>query len=113
MNDTAPAGVEDLLTLARALSDPTRLRVFLALRDKERCVSDLSTSAEIAQPLVSHHLRILAGAGLVQTRWSEGFKLYAVSPEGMAAARDLAMGLLDPATLGPQSRPGGNEACCR
>lgn len=105
--------LEDLLRLTRALADPTRLRVFLALRHTERCVSDLSVSEEIPQPLVSHHLRVLADAGLVQTRRAEGFKLYAVRPEGMAAARDLAVALLDPDTLAPCSRPGGNEACCR
>ena len=103
----------EVLTLARALADPTRLRLFLALREMERCVSDLVASAELPQPLVSHHLRVLSEAGLVQTRWADGFKLYAVNPEGIAAARELAMGLLDPDALSPLSRPGGNEACCR
>lgn len=107
------ARVDDILALTRALSDPTRLRLFLALRDKERCVSDLVDAAGVPQPLVSHHLRVLAQAGLVQTRWSDGFKLYAVRPQGIAAARDITMGLFDPDVLAPQSRPGGNNACCR
>jgi len=76
-------------------------------------VSDLVTSAGVAQPLVSHHLRVLSDAGLVQTRWCDGFKLYAVSPEGMAEARGLAMKALDPDGVSPRALPGGNEACCR
>lgn len=108
---TVPA--EDLLVVARALADPTRLRLFLALRETERCVTDLVASEGIAQPLVSHHLRALADAGLVQARRADGFTMYAVSPEGMTAARRLAMELLDPDTIGPQARPGGNDACCR
>ncbi len=103
----------DVLPLLRALGEPNRLRLFLALRDKERCVRDLVDTEGLPQPLVSHHLRVLAEAGLVQARRSEGFSLYAVSPEGLAAARDLAMALLDPDAVGPLARPGGNDACCR
>jgi ArsR family transcriptional regulator len=102
-----------VLPVFRALAEPNRLRLFQALRDKERCVRDLVDTEGLPQPLVSHHLRVLADAGLVQVRRSEGFSLYAVSSEGMAAARALAMDLLDPAAVGPLARPGGNEGCCR
>jgi DNA-binding transcriptional ArsR family regulator len=107
------ADVLAALPVLRALADPNRLRLFRALRDKERCVRDLVDAAGLPQPLVSHHLRVLSDAGLVQARRAEGFSLYAVSPEGMAAARDTAMELLDPDRVGPLARPGGNEACCR
>ena len=103
----------DVLPVLRALADPNRLRLFLALRDKERCVRDLVDAEGIPQPLVSHHLRVLADAGLVQARRADGFSLYAVSAEGMAAARALTMELLDPDAVGPLARPGGNDACCR
>lgn len=104
---------EALLGYVRALADPTRLRLFLALCETERCVTDLVASEGLAQPLVSHHLRILADAGLVQARRADGFKMYAVDREGMAAARALAMDLLDPDAVSPRARPGGNAACCR
>lgn len=102
-----------VLPVLRALGEPNRLRLFLALRDKERCVRDLVDTEGIPQPLVSHHLRVLGDAGLVVARRSEGFSLYAVSPEGMASARALAMELLDPGAVGPLARPGGNDGCCR
>ena len=103
----------DVLPVLRALAEPNRLRLFLALRDKERCVRDLVDTEGLPQPLVSHHLRVLADAGLVQARRSDGFSLYAVSPDGMAVARGQAMELLDPDAVGPLARPGGNEGCCR
>ena len=103
----------DVLPILRALAEPNRLRLFLALRDKERCVRDLVDTEGLPQPLVSHHLRVLADAGLVQARRSDGFSLYAVSPRGMAGARALTMALLDPDAVGPLARPGANDGCCR
>lgn len=103
----------EVLPVLRALGEANRLRLFMALRDKERCVRDLVDTEGIPQPLVSHHLRVLVEAGLVVARRSEGFSLYAVSPTGLGAARRLAMELLDPDAVGPLARPGGNDACCR
>jgi ArsR family transcriptional regulator len=96
----------------RALADPTRLRVFRALRAKERCVRDLVASEGLAQPLVSHHLRVLVDAGLVTARRWEGFTLYAVDPAGLAAARACLDDLLDPGCLAAVALPGGNASCC-
>jgi ArsR family transcriptional regulator len=103
----------EVLRVLRALAEPNRLRLFLALRDKERCVRDLVDTEGLPQPLVSHHLRVLAEARLVQARRSDGFTLYAVSREGIAAARAVAVDLLDPDAVGPLALPGGNEGCCR
>ena len=101
------------LTVLKALADPTRLRLFRALRDKERCVSDLVTGQGLPQPLVSHHLGALVRAGLSRSRRAEGFTLYAVDPDGLAAAAAALGRLLDPAHLPPAAFPGGNPACCR
>ncbi|MEA2843664.1 MAG: hypothetical protein QOJ69_1335, partial [Actinomycetota bacterium] len=103
----------DLLGLLRALADPTRLRLFLALHQAERCVRDLVDEEGIPQPLVSHHLRVLARAGLVETRRADGFVFYALSPDGMAGALAVLSEILDPAGVGPAARPGGNQACCK
>lgn len=102
-----------VLEVARALADQTRLRIFQALQEEERCVRDLVDSEGIPQPLVSHHLRVLADAGLVETRRSDRFRLYAVSPDGMRAALSVLGGVLDPKGLAPVALPGGNDSCCR
>jgi ArsR family transcriptional regulator len=60
---------DDLADLARffkALSEPTRLRVVLALTDECRPVSDIAHATGLPQPSVSHHLRILRDAGVAR-----------------------------------------------
>ena len=111
--DVRMAHADDVLPVLRALADPTRLRLFLALRDRERCVRDLVESEGLPQPLVSHHLRVLLDAGLATARRSDGFTMYALDPAGMAAAHTATSGLLDPDALSDRAQPGGNAGCCR
>jgi DNA-binding transcriptional ArsR family regulator len=75
-------------------------------------VRDLVDSEAMAQPLVSHHLRVLGDAGLVLSRRADGFTLYSVDPGGMAAARQAVVALLDTDVLDPVALPGGNRDCC-
>jgi DNA-binding transcriptional ArsR family regulator len=56
-------------TRARALGDPTRSTIALALRaGGELCVCDLAWIAEKAENLVGHHLRVLRDTGLASSR---------------------------------------------
>lgn len=107
------AAVATVVPALRALGEPTRLRLFLALRAKERCVRDLVDSEALPQPLVSHHLGVLVRAGLARARRRDGFTMYAVDPAGLASTRAAALELLDPESLVPLARPGGNPDCCR
>lgn len=68
---------------AKALSDPTRLMLAVALRDGgELCVCDLSWIAERAENLVSHHVRALRDAGLVDSRRNGRMVLYRLNEHG-------------------------------
>ena len=68
---------------ARALSDPTRLTLAVALREGgELCVCDLSWIAGRSQNLVSHHLRTLRSLGTVRSRRSGKMVMYALTDEG-------------------------------
>lgn len=68
---------------AKALSDPTRLAVALALRDgSELCVCDLAWVCERSDKLVSHHARALRSAGLVESRRERKMVLYALTARG-------------------------------
>lgn len=70
---------------ARALGDPTRLMLAAALEPvDELCVCDLAWIAERSQNLVSHHLRALRAAGLVDSRREGKMVLYALTPPGRA-----------------------------
>jgi DNA-binding transcriptional ArsR family regulator len=76
---------EDLAAGAKALGDPTRLTLAVALRDGgELCVCDLSWVAERAENLVSHHVRALRTAGLVCSRRDGKMVMYALTERGRA-----------------------------
>jgi DNA-binding transcriptional ArsR family regulator len=68
---------------ARALADPTRLMLAVALRDGgELCVCDLAWISERSQNLVSHHLRALRAEGLAHSRRDGKMVMYALTPDG-------------------------------
>ena len=70
---------------ARSLADPTRLTLAAALAQAdELCVCDLAWIAERSQNLVSHHLRALRAAGLVDSRREGKMVLYALTAAGRA-----------------------------
>ena len=72
-------------TQAKALGDPTRLTIAVALRDaRELCVCDLSWIVERAENLVSHHVRVLRTAGLVSSRRDGKMVMYALTEPGRA-----------------------------
>jgi ArsR family transcriptional regulator len=59
---------EEAARLFRVLADETRLAILRQLRDEgEVCACDFRACCRLAQPTVSHHLRILREAGLVAT----------------------------------------------
>lgn len=69
--------------VAKALGDPTRLTVALALRDGgELCVCDLAWVCERSDKLVSHHARLLRSAGLVASRREGKMVLYSLTTRG-------------------------------
>lgn len=68
---------------ARALGDPTRLTIALALREgAELCVCDLAWIAGRAENLVGHHLRALRSAGLAASRREGKIVFYALTETG-------------------------------
>lgn len=70
---------------ARALGDPTRLTIAVALHQGgELCVCDLAWIAERSQNLVSHHLRALRSQDLVRSRRDGKMVMYALTAEGQA-----------------------------
>jgi DNA-binding transcriptional ArsR family regulator len=71
---------------AKALADPTRLLIALALREgEELCVCDLAWITGRAENLVGHHLRTLREAGLAISRREHKIVFYALTDAG----RDL------------------------
>lgn len=64
--DAATAG--ELAPVLKALGDPVRLRLLSligARQGGEICVCDLTSSFDLTQPTISHHLKVLREAGLL------------------------------------------------
>jgi len=81
----AAAELEDWARAAKALGDPTRLAVAIALRDGERaCVCDLAWIAGHGHKLVSHHLRQLKAAGLAHSERDGKMVMYELTGRGRA-----------------------------
>jgi DNA-binding transcriptional ArsR family regulator len=53
-------------TVLKALAGTTRLRLLESLLVEEKCVTELARELRCSQPHISHHLRILRDAGLVE-----------------------------------------------
>ncbi len=84
---------------AKALADPTRLRLALALRDgEELCVCDLAWISERHEKLVSHHLRQLRAAGLARSRKDGRMVLYSLSDRGRFMLSAVVSELGEPVT---------------
>ncbi|TCP49976.1 ArsR family transcriptional regulator [Tamaricihabitans halophyticus] len=77
----------------RALSDTTRLRIGYALgAGGELCVCDLAWIVGSSQGLVSHHLRQLRSAGLVESRRDGKLVMYRLSAAGGHLLRVVSVG---------------------
>ena len=90
---TAPLGAEDAEDVAAALrvvADPARLRLLslIATADGgEACVCNLTEPLELSQPTVSHHLKVLTDAGLLQREQRGRWAYYRVVPERLELLR--------------------------
>lgn len=90
-----PQVADELSADAKALGDPTRLTLAVALRDGgELCVCDLSWVVERSENLVSHHARALRTAGLVRSRRDGKMMMYALNDRGHALLEVLLAGLV-------------------
>lgn len=71
--------------VAKALADPQRLEILRhAARNELRC-TDLVERFPLAQPTISHHLKELTSAGLLERRKEGKFAFYRFVPEVLEA----------------------------
>jgi ArsR family transcriptional regulator len=76
---------ERLAAQFKALSDPTRLAIVNQLAGAEECCVCNLESLGLAQPTVSHHLKILREAGLVESTRRGTWAYYRLVPESVQA----------------------------
>jgi ArsR family transcriptional regulator, arsenate/arsenite/antimonite-responsive transcriptional repressor len=82
-----------LATRFKALADPTRVAIVnrLAAAD-EVCVCDFVAALDLAQPTVSHHLKVLRDAGLVESSRRGTWAFYRLVPEAVTELRQTLGG---------------------
>ena len=90
-----PLPVDDAERLARALkviADPARLRLLSLIQAQsngEACVCHLTAPLGLSQPTVSHHLKVLLDAGLVEREQRGSWAYFRVAPDQLRVLRDL------------------------
>jgi arsenate reductase (thioredoxin) len=102
---TSPVSPEVLpVELARALGDPLRWRIVELLATEQLCVAHLAEELDAPQPLVSHHLKVLRQAGLIEPDRYRYWTYYRLRPGALVR---LA------ATLGLVARSAPSGTACR
>lgn len=82
---------ERVARVFKALGDPTRVALIsLIARSEggEACICDLTEPVGLSQATVSHHMRLLAEAGLVTREQRGRWAYFAVNGDALAAASD-------------------------
>ncbi len=86
----APEAAEELAATFKALADPTRVAIVNRLAcGEECCVCDLTGAFDLSQPTVSHHLRVLRDAGLVESERRGTWGYYRLVPEAIERLRGV------------------------
>jgi ArsR family transcriptional regulator len=92
----------------KALADPLRWSIVSALAREELCVCHLTVDLDVPQPLISHHLRVLREAGIVESEKWRYWTYYRLREQVLGEVAELVQRLsVVGRTAGDQRRP-----CC-
>ena len=83
---------EQVAPLLKALADPVRLRLvslIAASPSGEACVCDLNDAFDLTQATISHHLKVLHSAGLLDREKRGVWVYYAVRSQALSAVANL------------------------
>lgn len=105
---TVDVAVAAAPALLKVLAEPLRWRIVELLAREELCVCHVVEELDVAQPLVSHHLRVLRDAELVETSKFRYWTYYRLRPAVLAQLGAAITTLAETApTAGEGRRP-----CC-
>jgi DNA-binding transcriptional ArsR family regulator len=90
-----PERVDRLAEVFHACSDPTRLRILLALATEELCVCDVAATVAASASGVSHHLRLLRALRLVRSRREGRMVFYRLDDDHVRDLLAVAQAHLD------------------
>ncbi len=101
--------MKDDATPIQALSDPTRRLLLEHLRSKPSAVGELVRLTQASQPAVSHHLKVLRAARLVQVQRQGQQRIYSLNPVGLAELRAYVESFWDQALKAYQEGAAHNQ----
>jgi ArsR family transcriptional regulator, arsenate/arsenite/antimonite-responsive transcriptional repressor len=93
---------DQVSTLLKALADPVRLRlmsIVMSQTNGEACVCDLGDAFDLSQPTISHHLKVLHEAGLLDRDKRGVWVYYTARTDALASIARL----LNPAEIKAQA----------
>lgn len=113
MRPSAPAHADlgRAAELLGVIAHPKRLAIVAALARRELCVCELVDALGIPQPLVSHHLGALRGAGVVRDRRDAHWVYYSLVPDAVAELRAGLAAVVGAGPLPPEAAYGAASAC--
>jgi ArsR family transcriptional regulator, arsenate/arsenite/antimonite-responsive transcriptional repressor len=86
------AQADQIVPLLKALADPVRLRLLSLVASHtggEACVCDLNEAFDLSQPTISHHLKVLHDAGLLDREKRGVWAYYRVRTDALASVAAL------------------------
>jgi ArsR family transcriptional regulator len=89
--------LEGIISDLQILGHPVRMQILdvLAQSEGQVCVCDLEAALPVKQPTISHHLKLLREAGLVDCERRGQWAYYFVAPKALAALRSRIVARLD------------------
>lgn len=78
--------MREFIAITKAISDPNRVRILLALRRRELCVCQITGLFGFANSTISKHLSLLHQAGLIQSRKAERWVFYRLADQSAPPA---------------------------
>jgi ArsR family transcriptional regulator len=88
----APRDADRLAARFKALADPTRVAMVNRLAQGECCVCDLNAAFDLSQPTISHHLKVLRDAGLVESTRRGTWAYYRLEQDAVRQLRQTLGG---------------------
>lgn len=102
MPRTKSVSTDPDVRLLQALADPTRLAIVRELAGSpEVCACDFASCCDVRQPTVSHHLRVLREAGVIESERRGSWVWYRLVPAAAERLRGIAGEMAGGASLIP------------
>jgi ArsR family transcriptional regulator len=95
----------DNRAVLHALAEPHRAALVRLLVDRQLCVRDLVAATGMAQPLVSHHLKVLREARLVDSTVCSNLTVYRARADTLSLLAGRLTAMAERATVTAATRP--------